>query len=241
MSGYIGLIGYPVGHSVSPYFQQAALDYYKLDIRYEAWETKPEELESTVNGIRQPEKLGANVTVPYKEAVLPLLDEIDDLASSIGAVNTIVKRGGKLVGFNTDAHGFIKALDKAVKHCLEEAGIWNEVKNRLRDPATRLSVGQQQRLCLARAIAVEPEVVLCDEPTSALDPIASQQIEKLLVKLKRDYTVVLVTHTLRQAKRLADYVVFLYFGKVIEQGPADKVFNNPKDPKTKAYVSGDIS
>ena len=112
MSKYIGLIGYPVGHSVSPYFQQAALDYYKLDIRYEAWETKPEELESTVNGIRQPEKLGANVTVPYKEAVLPLLDEIDDLASSIGAVNTIVKRSGKLVGFNTDAHGFIKALDK---------------------------------------------------------------------------------------------------------------------------------
>jgi len=94
---------------------------------------------------------------------------------------------------------------------------------------------------MARAIAVEPEVVLCDEPTSALDPIAAQQIEKLLLKLKKDYTVVLVTHTLRQAKRLADHVVFLYFGKVVEQGPADEVFNNPKDPKTKAYIKGEIS
>lgn len=134
-----------------------------------------------------------------------------------------------------------KELDSAVKYYLQEAGIWGEVKDRLHDPASRLSVGQQQRLCLARAIAVEPEVLLCDEPTSALDPIASQQIEKLLLKLKKDYTVVLVTHTLRQAKRLADYVIFLYFGEVIEKGSADEVFNNPKDPKTKAYIDGDIS
>ena len=112
MTKFIGLIGYPLKHSVSPYFQQAALDYYGLDIRYEAWETKPEELESTVAKIREPQNLGANVTVPYKEAVLPLLDEIDALAKSIGAVNTIVKKNDKLVGFNTDAHGFINALDK---------------------------------------------------------------------------------------------------------------------------------
>jgi phosphate transport system ATP-binding protein len=132
-------------------------------------------------------------------------------------------------------------LGKAVEHCLEEAGLWAEVKHRLHDPASRLSVGQQQRLCLARAIAVQPEILLCDEPTSALDPIAAQQIEKLLLKLKENYTVVLVTHTLRQAKRLADYVVFLYFGKVIEQGPADEFFNNPKNPETVAYLKGDIS
>ena len=132
-------------------------------------------------------------------------------------------------------------LDKMVEHCLKEVGLWEEVKNRLQDPATRLSVGQQQRLCLARAIAVEPEVLLCDEPTSALDPIAAQQIEKLLLKLKTDYTVVLVTHTLRQAKRVADYVIFLYFGEVVEQGSADTVFNNPKDPRTKAYIEGEIS
>jgi phosphate transport system ATP-binding protein len=132
-------------------------------------------------------------------------------------------------------------IEKTIEHCLQEVGLWNEVKGRLHDPASRLSVGQQQRLCLARAIAIQPEVLLCDEPTSALDPIAAQQIEKLLLKLKKDYTVVLVTHTLRQAKRVADYVIFLYFGLVIEQGPADAFFNNPKNPETKAYLSGEIS
>lgn len=134
-----------------------------------------------------------------------------------------------------------QGLDAAVQDCLTEAGLWNEVKDRLHDPASRLSVGQQQRLCLARAIAIKPEILLCDEPTSALDPIAAQQIEKLLMKLKKEFTVVLVTHTLRQARRLADYVVFLYFGEVIEQGPADDVFQNPKNPATIAYVKGDIS
>jgi len=132
-------------------------------------------------------------------------------------------------------------VKKMVRHCLQEVGLWNEVKDRLHDPASRLSVGQQQRLCLARAIAVEPEVLLCDEPTSALDPLAAQQIEKLLLKLKKNYTVVLVTHTLRQARRLADYVVFLYFGKVIEQSLANDFFNNPQHPETEAYISGDIS
>lgn len=112
MLRYIGLIGYPLKHSISPYFQQAALDYYGLDIRYEAWETSQTGLQDIVNNLRKPEKVGANVTVPYKEAVLPLLDEIDDLAGSIGAVNTIVKKDDKLVGFNTDASGFIEALDK---------------------------------------------------------------------------------------------------------------------------------
>jgi phosphate transport system ATP-binding protein len=132
-------------------------------------------------------------------------------------------------------------LDQAVEYCLQETGLWNEVKNRLNDPATRLSLGQQQRLCLSRAIAINPEVLLCDEPTSALDPISAQQIEKLLLKLKKDYTVVLVTHTLRQAKRVADYVIFLYFGEVIEQGQANDFFNNPEDPRTKAYLEGEIS
>jgi shikimate dehydrogenase len=110
MLKYIGLIGYPLKHSISPYFQQAALDYYRLDIRYEAWETVPAELRDTVNRLRSPQYAGANVTVPYKETVLPLLDGVDDLAGSIGAVNTIVKQDRGLVGFNTDAHGFIEAL-----------------------------------------------------------------------------------------------------------------------------------
>jgi len=110
MAKFIGLIGCPTKHSISPYFQQAALDYYHFDIRYETWETSPEKLEAVVTGLREPQNLGANVTVPYKEAVLPLLDEVDDMAGSIGAVNTIVKRGDTLLGFNTDAHGFIQGL-----------------------------------------------------------------------------------------------------------------------------------
>jgi len=112
MSRYIGLIGYPLKHSISPYFQQAALDYYRLGIRYVAWETDPIQLQSRVNDLRKSQNIGANVTVPYKEVVLPLLDDIEDLANSIGAVNTIVKKDSKLVGFNTDAYGFIEALDK---------------------------------------------------------------------------------------------------------------------------------
>lgn len=112
MTNLIGLIGYPVKHSISPYFQQAALDYYHLDIRYELWETKPGRLESTIARLGKLQNMGANVTVPYKETVLPLLDEVEELASLIGAVNTIVKRDDKLVGFNTDARGFIQALSK---------------------------------------------------------------------------------------------------------------------------------
>jgi len=112
MSRYIGLIGYPLKHSISPYFQQVALDYHRLDIRYELWETSPTQLRDIVNDLRKPQNVGANVTVPYKEAVLHLLDEADDLASSIGAVNTIVKKDDRLLGFNTDAYGFIEALDK---------------------------------------------------------------------------------------------------------------------------------
>lgn len=112
MSKYIGLIGYPVKHSISPYFQQAGLDFYGLGIRYEAWETSPDKLPAVVKNLRKPENLGANVTVPYKETVLPLLDGVDDLARSIGAVNTIVKEGNRLMGANTDARGFIEALDR---------------------------------------------------------------------------------------------------------------------------------
>ncbi len=112
MTKYAGLIGYPVGHSISPAMQQAAFDHYKLDLRYELWETEPSELEDAVERLRQPQTLGANVTVPHKEAVIPSMDELDDLALEIGAVNTIVNRGGRLIGYNTDAGGFLRALRK---------------------------------------------------------------------------------------------------------------------------------
>ncbi len=110
MTKYVGLIGYPVGHSVSPQMQQAAFDQLGLDIRYEAWETKPDELGAIMERLRQPSTLGANVTIPHKEAVMPLVDERDDLAHQIGAINTIVHREGTLIGYNTDAEGFLQAL-----------------------------------------------------------------------------------------------------------------------------------
>ena len=126
----------------------------------------------------------------------------------------------------------------AVQHYLEIAGLWDEVRKRLHDPATSLSIGQQQRLCLARGLAVEPEIILGDEPTSALDPLSSQHIESRLLDLKDEYTTVIVTHTLRQAKRLADYVVYMYLGEVVEVGPARQVFNSPQHERTRGYLEG---
>jgi shikimate dehydrogenase len=111
----IGLIGYPLKHSVSPDFQQAALNYYKLDVRYETWETKAENLTPVINQLRRPQDLGANITVPYKETILHLIDTVDDFANLVGAVNTVVNRDGKLVGFNTDSYGFLKALHEDAK------------------------------------------------------------------------------------------------------------------------------
>lgn len=132
-------------------------------------------------------------------------------------------------------------MDLLVECYLRLAGLWNEVKDRLRDPAAGLSVGQQQRLAVARALAVEPEVVLADEPTSALDPISAQLIEEQFQILKKTYTIVVVTHILRQARRIGDYVLFLYLGELVEHGPAEQVFTSPRDEKTRAYVTGDIS
>ena len=131
-------------------------------------------------------------------------------------------------------------MDQVVESHLLEAGLWDEVRNRLRAPASRLSTGQQQRLCLARALAVEPEVLLCDEPTSALDPISAQRIESQLQALKEKMTILVVTHLLRQARRLADYVIFLWMGELVESGIAAQVFGAPRDQRTRAYLAGDI-
>jgi phosphate transport system ATP-binding protein len=131
-----------------------------------------------------------------------------------------------------------EVLQARAKQCLETVGLWKEVHERLNDPAAKLSLGQQQRLCLARALAMEPAVLLCDETTSALDPVSAKHIENELLALKNDYTIVFVTHILRQAKRLADYVIFLYLGELVESGPAHEVFSNPEDPRTKAYLEG---
>jgi len=132
-------------------------------------------------------------------------------------------------------------LEGIVFRHLKEAGLWEEVKERLSSPASGLSVGQQQRLCLARGLAVEPEIILGDEPTSALDPQSSQNVERRLIELKSKYTVIVVTHILRQTKRIADHIVFLYLGELIEHGPADEIFANPQNPRTRAYLTGEIS
>ena len=131
-----------------------------------------------------------------------------------------------------------KELGIRVEHYLRLANLWDEVKDRLREPANTLSIGQQQRLCLARGLAVDPEIILADEPTSALDPISSNAIEAQFSQLKENYTIVMVTHILRQARRIADHIIFMYLGEVIEQGPASEFFNNPKMDKTKEYLKG---
>ncbi|GAP12121.1 ABC-type phosphate transport system, ATPase component [Bellilinea caldifistulae] len=146
------------------------------------------------------------------------------------------------VAYGLRIHGMAdgKDLHRAVRHYLEMAGLWEEVKDRLREPAVRLSIGQQQRLCLARGLAVEPEIILADEPTSALDPISAQNIEQRLLELREKYTIVLVTHTVRQARRLADYLVFMYLGEMVECGEASAIFSNPQHELTRAYLHGAI-
>jgi phosphate transport system ATP-binding protein len=145
------------------------------------------------------------------------------------------------VAYGPRIHGLKhQKMDDLVQTYLQAVELWDEVKDRLKSPATGLSVGQQQRLCLARALAVQPEVLLCDESTSALDPISARAIEKLLVSLKSAYTVVLVTHDLAQARRLADHVIFLWLGELVEQGPAKQIFENPKEERTRAYFRGEL-
>jgi phosphate transport system ATP-binding protein len=147
------------------------------------------------------------------------------------------------VAYGPRIHGLKrrKALNQTVIQYLQYVGLWDEVRGRVRSPATRLSIGQQQRLCLARGLAIEPEYILGDEATSALDPISTKKIEEMFVKLKEKYTIILVTHTLRQAKRIADNIIFMYLGKIIESGPTEEFFNNPKKQLTKDYLSGSFS
>lgn len=147
------------------------------------------------------------------------------------------------IAYGPRIHGLSSrgSLDEIIFHYLTIVGLWDEVKDRLHEPASRLSIGQQQRLCLARGLAVEPEIILADEPTSALDPKSSQIIEAEFKKLKDRYTIIIVTHILRQARRLADYVAFMYLGELIEHGPADEIFENPQHEMTKDYIQGVIS
>ena len=169
-------------------------------------------------------------------------------------INTLRKRVGMVfqkanpfpmsvydnIAFGPRTHGIKKKaeLDVIVRQALEDAALWDEVKDRLNKSALGLSGGQQQRLCIARALAVQPEVLLMDEPTSALDPISTSKIEELTLKLKKDYTIVIVTHTMQQAMRISDKTAFFLLGDLIEYGDTEMMFSTPKEKKTEDYITG---
>ncbi len=144
------------------------------------------------------------------------------------------------IAFGPRTHGIrSKAeLDEIVERSLKQAAIWDELKDRLKKSALGLSGGQQQRLCIARALAVEPEVILMDEPTSALDPISTSKIEDLALELKKNYTIIMVTHNMQQAARISDNTVFFLLGEIVEAGKTEQIFRNPTQKKTEDYITG---
>ncbi len=155
--------------------------------------------------------------------------------------NPFVKSIYENIAYAPLKHGLVKkgeACDELVESSLRKSGLWDEVKDKLNEPGTSLSGGQQQRLCIARTIAVKPEVILMDEPTSALDPISTEKIEALMLELKKDYTIVTVTHNMQQAARVADYTAFFHLGKIVEYDDTQTIFVNPNNKKTEDYITG---
>lgn len=144
------------------------------------------------------------------------------------------------VAYGPKTHGIRskKELDEIVEKSLRQAALWDEVGDKLKKSALALSGGQQQRLCIARTLAVNPDVILMDEPTSALDPISTSKIEELALELKKDYTIIIVTHSMQQAKRISNKTAFFLLGEVIEFDETEKLFSNPFDERTDAYING---
>ena len=169
---------------------------------------------------------------------------VEELRTRVGMVfqkpNPFPKSIYDNVAYGPRVHGIKKksVLDEVVEKSLRSASIWDEVKDRLNDNAYGLSGGQQQRICIARALAVEPEVILMDEPTSALDPISTTKIEDLMQELKKDYSIIIVTHNMQQAARVSDRTSFFYQGYVVESDDTNVIFENPSDKRTEDYVSG---
>ncbi len=169
---------------------------------------------------------------------------VEELRTRVGMVfqkpNPFPKSIYDNVAYGPRVHGIKKkaVLDQIVEKSLHSASIWDEVKDRLNDNAYGLSGGQQQRICIARALAVEPEVILMDEPTSALDPISTTKIEDLMQELKKDYSIIIVTHNMQQAARVSDRTSFFYQGYVVESDDTNVIFENPSDKRTEDYVSG---
>ncbi len=169
---------------------------------------------------------------------------VEELRTKVGMVfqkpNPFPKSIYDNVAYGARVHGIRnrKVLDQVVEKSLKGAAIWDEVKDRLSDNAYGLSGGQQQRICIARALAIEPDVILMDEPTSALDPISTTKIEDLMQKLKKDYSIIIVTHNMQQAARISDRTAFFYQGRVIEYARTNVIFEKPRDQRTEDYVSG---
>ena len=196
-------------------------------------------LNDLVDGVR----ISGSITIGGTEILGPGLD-VTELRKKVGMVfqkpnpfpKTIYENiayGPRILGISQKSR-----LDEIVEKSLKDAALWEEAKDRLHDNALDLSGGQHQRLCIARTIAVEPEVVLMDEPCSALDPIATAKIEELIHQLKREYTIVIVTHNMQQAARVSDYTAFMYLGKLVEFGPTDKLFTTPEKKETEDYITG---
>ena len=179
---------------------------------------------------------GRNVLAPATDVV--------DLRRRVGMVfqrpNPFPKSIFDNVAYGPALNGLVaqRDLPDVVERCLRQAALWDEVKDRLDAPGTSLSGGQQQRLCIARALGNQPEVLLMDEPCSALDPIATQRIEELILQLRRDYTIVLVTHNMQQAARISDFTGFFHMGELVEFATTEKLFTNPSEPRTEAYITG---
>lgn len=189
-------------------------------------------------------KITGSVVIDNKNIYDKDVDEVS-VRKRIGMVfqqpNPFPKSIYENVAYAPLKHGLVKKgkqCDELVEKSLKDAGLWEEVKNKLTDPGTSLSGGQQQRLCIARTIAVKPEVILMDEPTSALDPISTEKIEALMLELKKKYTIITVTHNMQQAARVADYTAFFHLGKLIEYDETETIFVNPSNKKTEDYITG---
>ena len=189
-------------------------------------------------------RVTGKITIEGQDIYDPALDVVQ-LRARVGMVfqkpNPFPKSIYENVAYGPRIHGFANSksdLDDIVTMSLQKAGLWNEVKDRLNDSGTSLSGGQQQRLCIARAIAVGPEVILMDEPCSALDPIATARIEELIDELRRQFCIVIVTHSFSQAARVSDRTAFFHLGILVEEGATQQIFNTPRDERTQDYITG---
>jgi phosphate transport system ATP-binding protein len=183
------------------------------------------------------ELFGENLYAPTMDPTI-LRRRVGMIFQKSNPFPTMTVRENVLVGLRLNGVRDALLLNQRLEECLRMAALWDEVKDNLNRPGVSLSGGQQQRLCIARAIAMKPEVLLMDEPSSALDPIATAKIEELIHQLKREFTIIIVTHNMQQAARVSDYTAFMYLGRLVEAGPTDKIFSHPNQKQTEEYITG---